>query len=570
MNRARAPAPFLEPHSRYTRASELHRAVRDVQSKATRRFLSCEPPARAKFFTFGVRVSHFVVERPKKGFLVASLVAAIAHRPNPPRTLPQCYGMCECAGGACSCHASNVRKMRKVKSALRKQANLREAEVAKSRLESLPAPRLGRPPSAAAPGFASAPSADAPKPASALSCREQIQLFDAKHSRDENAREQRREPYSVFPEAPRSTLRGSASRESDSLATSPSASGARASTESDDDGFAPEDTPAPHGAVPTMTIAEETMFLDVLMMNERLVEENEWLRNKHESASPATSMGDFAGEGANTDVLDEHVSNAAPESYEIDKLDLLEGFATHPEMGAAALRSRAVVLMENPGVGATRKRPSLFDDAARKLERSDAPRPRPVCETSDARAAFVRTLWYAWRLFCFALLLGFVTWAAARIWLTSEASVCGTPGAGNESSSALWSMPVLLNEQLHIDSWKMSCGAKRVFIVIARAAFAVAWYALCLQAWMGFRFARAYVTMWRLERRHAAAAARSAADAKAEALRGGLDVMSIAALARQQSGGVVSITWPRWDRRSAEGSDSDESFTDSARGESAV
>ena len=93
----------------------------------------------------------------------------------------------------------------------------------------------------------------------------------------------------------------------------------------------------------------------------------------------------------------------------------------------------------------------------------------------------------------------------------------------------------------------------------------MAWHALCLQARMGFRFARAYVMMWRLERRHAAAAACSAANAKAEALRGS-DFKSFAAPARQHSEGGLSI-WPRLDRRSAEASDSDESFNDSAQGE---
>jgi hypothetical protein len=472
--------------------------------------------------------------------------------------------MCECAGGAGMCHASNVRKLRNVKSALRKQANLRKAKAAKSRGAS------ARAASAAAPGVASARFPDAQKPASALSFREQIQLFDAKHNREENAREQRREPYSVFPEAP--IFRGSASRESDSLATSPSASGARASTESDDDGFAPADTPAPHGADGlTVTITEETMFLDVLMMNERLVEENDWLRKKHESASlEATLSGDFAGEGADTDVLAEHVSHRAePQSYETSKMELLDGFATHPEMGVAALRVHAVALMETPGAGATRKRPSPFDAAARKLERSDAPRPQPVCETSDARAASVRTRGYAWRLLCLALLLGFVAWAAAKLWITAEETVCETSGVSNEPHSEdLWSVPVLLNKQMHIDSWNTSCEWKRFVIVFVWAAFAVAWHALCLQAWMGFRFARAYAAMWRLERRRAAAAARSVADAKAEALRGGPDLMSTAALARQHFGGVESITWPRWDRRSAEESDSDGSFNDSALGES--
>lgn len=462
------------------------------------------------------------------------------------------------------CHASNVRKLRSVKSALRKQANLRKAKAAKSRGESAKSRGASaRAASAAAPGFARARFPDAHKPASALSFREQIQLFDAKHNRDENAREQRREPYSVFPEAPIAALRGSAS-------------GAHASMESDDDGFAPADTPASHGAGLTMTIAEETMFLDVLMMNEGLVEENEWLRKRHESASlEATLSGNFAGEGANADVLAEHVSHRAePQSYETSKMDLLDGFATHPEMGVAALRVHAVALMETPGAGATRKRPSPFDAAARKLERSDAPRPQPVCETSDARAASVRTIRYAWRLLCFAILLGFVAWAAAKLWITAEETVCETSKrVSNESSRSedLWSVPVLLNKQMHIDSWNTSCEWKRFVIVFVWAAFAVAWHALCLQAWMGFRFARAYAAMWRLERRRAAAAARSVADAKAEALRGGPDLMSTAALVRQHFGGVESsITWPRWDRRSAEESDSDGSFNDSALGESAA
>ena len=75
--------------------------------------------------------------------------------------------------------------------------------------------------------------------------------------------------------------------------------------------------------------------------------------------------------------------------------------------------------------------------------------------------------------------------------------------------------------------------------------------------------------MLRLERRQAAAAARSVADAKAEALRGS-DVEAVAApVAPRNSRGKFSI-WPRRDQRGAEGSDSDESFTDSARSESAV
>ena len=58
---------------------------------------------------------------------------------------------------------------------------------------------------------------------------------------------------------------------------------------------------------------------------------------------------------------------------------------------------------------------------------------------------------------------------------------------------------------------------------------------------------------------------KATADAKAEALKGS-DLKSCAAPAWQHSEGGLSIL-PRWHRRSAEASDSDESFNDSAQGE---
>jgi hypothetical protein len=426
------------------------------------------------------------------------------------------------------CHATNVRKMRKVKSILRKQANLRKAEAAKARGASQNV--------ASKPGVPGAPFADAPNRASARSFREQIENFDAKHNRE-----------GTFEELPRGALRGSATREeSDSQTASASASVASAS------------------AVPPMTHAEETMFLDVLMMNDRLMEENEWLRNRPASALLETTLeADFTAEGSNT--LPDADELMGFQSYASGKMDLVDGFSSRPEMGSSALYAHAVALMDAPGAGATRKRRSLFNDAGTRLEQSDAPRPRPVCETSDARAARKRTLKYAWRLVCLAALVGFVLWAAAKLWITSQREVCEDD---REGKTSLWSVPVLVNKQLHVDTWNVSCDWKRFFIILIWALFAVVWHALCLQAWMGFRFARAYAAMWRLERRRAAAAARSVADAKAEALRGGPDVMSTAALARQHFGGVESITWPRWDRRSAEESDSDGSFNDSALGES--
>jgi hypothetical protein len=70
--------------------------------------------------------------------------------------------------------------------------------------------------------------------------------------------------------------------------------------------------------------------------------------------------------------------------------------------------------------------------------------------------------------------------------------------------------------------------------------------------------------MYRLEARQAAAAARSAAEAKAEALRG-LDLKTL----RVQGDPKIGFQIFRR-RRDAETSDSEDSFDDSARGDAAV
>lgn len=355
----------------------------------------------------------------------------------------------------------------------------------------------------------------------------------------------------------RAALRGSASRESDRSAT--------ASAEGDDDGVAldVDDPTVPSRATATLANGHEpTIFLDALNSDEGPVETNPHVWDAMMADFPDDSSDPSADAEADVE------TDARLASYESGKMRLAEGFATHLEMDRGALHVHAVELLETPGAEATRKRSSFFDDAARVLEMSDAPQPRPVCETSDARAAIVRTRRSAWRLSCFFFVLAFVAWAAAKLWSTSEEPVCGG-GAAGEPNSGLWSVPTVFYKRLRVDSWKTSCGWKRFSVVVALLSFAMAWHALCLQGWMGFRFARAYILMLRLERRQAAAAARSVADAKAEALRGS-DVEAVAApVAPRNSRGKFSI-WPRRDQRGAEGSDSDESFIDSAQGESAV
>jgi hypothetical protein len=64
----------------------------------------------------------------------------------------------------------------------------------------------------------------------------------------------------------------------------------------------------------------------------------------------------------------------------------------------------------------------------------------------------------------------------------------------------------------------VSCEVKSSAITALWAMFAACWHALCLQAWLGWRFARAYALMWHVERKHARDAKTRAAESKAEAM----------------------------------------------------
>ena len=125
----------------------------------------------------------------------------------------QCHGMCACTGGVCHCHATDVRKIHKVKAALRRQTNAMKAHGAKA-AKSVSPKEAGVTKNSSSQFAAFIPKTE-------NSFRKQIQDFDAKNKGLANA--PKVEAHTAFPGVSFSgdtALWGEASRETSTRATS--------------------------------------------------------------------------------------------------------------------------------------------------------------------------------------------------------------------------------------------------------------------------------------------------------------------------------------------------------------
>jgi len=338
------------------------------------------------------------------------------------------------------------------------------------------------------------------------------------------------------------------------------------------------------------THEEETMFIDVLMQNERLMAQNETLRDEVFKGSAESNFGEAGSGNENVPLLNIEM--------------MADGFVNRPEMHGAELVARAEDLLHSAWVDTLRIQEAVYpatkrlrrsraDAAADQMELQNNPVPAGVCETVlPAHANRRRRFGYAFRLVCFLFTVGFVILGFSKLWTESGPTLCDAKDGDDKRS--MWSIPVMLVRLMGVTTWSVSCGMKRSSLGFAWLTFAIMWHALCLQAWLGFRFARAYLLMYRLERRHAAAATRSTLDAKREALRGSKLSRLIPsgslregktegtelsfkktgnAPGSRETSAVVAGLWSTaqpWGRRVSDGgsvTDSEGSFTDSALGE---
>lgn len=81
-----------------------------------------------------------------------------------------------------------------------------------------------------------------------------------------------------------------------------------------------------------------------------------------------------------------------------------------------------------------------------------------------------------------------------------------------------WSVPKMFAEVLRMSEWDMPCSSKTHIAVFFWFAFIAGWHVLTLEAWLGLRYWRARLWMWRWEMNNRRKTAISVADAKAFAL----------------------------------------------------
>ena len=162
--------------------------------------------------------------------------------------------------------------------------------------------------------------------------------------------------------------------------------------------------------------------------------------------------------------------------------------------------------------------PTRADRVAAAMVAEGRARPGPACECANARERRRRVLVYSGRLVAFVAAWGFLAGAGVKLWLASSATLCDADRDVDVGDNSMWSVPVMFSRQLRMDDWAVSCEVKSSAITALWAAFAGCWHVLCLQAWLGWRFARAYALMWHVERKHARDAKTRAAESKAEAM----------------------------------------------------
>ena len=103
----------------------------------------------------------------------------------------------------------------------------------------------------------------------------------------------------------------------------------------------------------------------------------------------------------------------------------------------------------------------------------------------------------------------------------------GTMAHEQQAINAFWSVSETIMNALSMDAWQMSCDWKINLLICFWLFFVVLWHGLCLEAWLGFRYVRAFFFMWRWERNNRHKIDRSIAEAKQMAMAAWFDDYSV-------------------------------------------
>ena len=381
----------------------------------------------------------------------------------------KCNGICLCVGGACACHASNARRKRQVNASLKEVVDRRSLEIRN-------AAYLGEEPP--------------PVSASTLAAVELIK-------------------------SARLTGAGDAVVESET---------GGAATKPDPKVF--ESAVDAWQAKQTLAVDDDAYLMNVLVDYDALRDENEKLKSQNQGLQ-------LQNETLQLEVTALHsASSKRGNEPVVNMSEFAEQFVRDPEMRRGGLMALYVKHINCGDAGATDTsaggEPSAstqarFENQNHKRKQDFAefgadpqpPRPGPACETTDFRQRVVRNARYLGR---FLALLAVIALFALSMYNQKVYSTRVYCENDEVILNAALRQGLQVADLFHFKAG-MDCHEKVQATMAVYAVILIAWHVLCIEAWMGFRFVRAMLLMWRWDVKSRAAAKRNAALARKDALR---------------------------------------------------
>mmetsp|Transcript_358 Transcript_358/g.1194 ORF Transcript_358/g.1194 Transcript_358/m.1194 type:complete len:500 (-) Transcript_358:193-1692(-) len=374
---------------------------------------------------------------------------------------PKCNGICLCVGGACACHASNARRKRQVNASLKEVVDRRSLEIRN-------AAYLGEEPP--------------PVSASTLAAVELIKSARLTGARD-------------------------------------------AVVESETGGAATKPYPKVFEsavyawqAKQTLAVDDDAYLMNVLVDYDALRDKNDELKSQNRRLKAQNQKLQLE-----VTALRAAVGSNSENEPVVNMSEFAEQFVQDPEMRRGGLMALYEKHINRGGTRtpAASARGTPVAKSKRKMHLSEfgadpePPRPGPACETTDFRQRVVRNLRYLGR---FLALLGVMAlfvfsmlnqkYYSTRVFCEeNKTQVNPALRHGLGVSSAFGFFP------------GMTCHDKVHFAMAGYAILLLIWHMLCIEAWLGFRFVRAMLLMWRWDLKSRAAAKRNAALARKDALR---------------------------------------------------
>mmetsp|Transcript_7397 Transcript_7397/g.27860 ORF Transcript_7397/g.27860 Transcript_7397/m.27860 type:complete len:502 (-) Transcript_7397:1697-3202(-) len=374
---------------------------------------------------------------------------------------PKCNGICLCVGGACACHASNARRKRQVNASLKEVVDRRSLEIRN-------AAYLGEEPP--------------PVSASTLAAVELIKSARLTGARD-------------------------------------------AVVESETGGAATKPYPKVFEsavyawqAKQTLAVDDDAYLMNVLVDYDALRDENEKLKSQNQGLQ-------LQNETLQLEVtaLRAAVGSNSENEPVVNMSEFAEQFVRDPEMRRGGLMALYEKHINRGGTRApaASARGTPVAKSKRKMHLSEfgadpePPRPGPACETTDFRQRVVRNARYLGR---FLALLAVIALFALSMYNQKVYSTRVYCENDEVILNAALRQGLQVADLFHFKAG-MDCHEKVQATMAVYAVILIAWHVLCIEAWMGFRFVRAMMLMWRWDVKSRAAAKRNAALARKDALR---------------------------------------------------